>query len=264
MSKQNSVLKVKGELDDVSFYKSGNKLLARKTHRVEKSRILTGPSYQRTRENMSEFGAALAAAKSFRQSFNGAKTMMDARVSNRLTSLFKKVLNLDPAGIRGQRAIQFSQHKEMLNQLEFNLIPTFAQSCTAFSDATLNAARNEGTISITQFNPMLQVDFPKGATHCKLVQAIGVFVDLEYNPATEKYQPVNEVPKNPGAIARSALLAKEALPQDVSFTVALPDAPVIEPETTLIQCLGIEFYQLIGGREYILAGNNAMAVVNIQ
>lgn len=264
MSKQNSVLKVKGSLDDVSYYKSNGRLLARKTHRVEKDAILSGPGYQRTRENMSEFGAAIAAAKSFRSAFNDAKTMMDSRVSNRLTSVFKKILNLDAAGIRGQRAVQLSQHKEMLEQFNFSLLPTFSQSCTAFSDTVLNAARNEGTIKLTRFNPMLQVDFPKGATHCKLVQAIGVVADLDYDPATGKYLPVNSVPKNPGAITRSAILDRHALPQDITITAALPNAPNIEPESSVIQCLGIEFYQVVGGREYILSGSNAMMVVNVQ
>lgn len=258
MSKQNSVLKVKGKLDDVSYYESGGKLLAKRAKGPSKAKLLNNP---RTRENMSEFAGATSASKLFRSAFTKVKTMFDGKASQRLTGLLKQVMNRDIESLRGERGIVLSAYKQTLEKFEFNAKTGFSQVCTADFDASMNVDRNEGVIKIPAFNPALNAVFPPGTTHCRLIQAIGVFSDHQYNSDAKKYLPADEKLSGLGVVLRSDLISKDALPLAVDLTLALPGAPVVEAENTVIQCLGIEFYETIGVRQYLFAQNNAMVVV---
>ena len=55
MAKQIGIIKLKGTIGDISFYKSQDGHLARGKGGVEASRIANDPAFQRTRENGSEF-----------------------------------------------------------------------------------------------------------------------------------------------------------------------------------------------------------------
>ena len=58
MARQKGIIKLKGTIGDISFYKTGDGHLAREKGGVDGSRIANDPAFQRTRENGSEFGRA--------------------------------------------------------------------------------------------------------------------------------------------------------------------------------------------------------------
>ena len=66
MAKQKGIIKLKGTLGDITFYKSQDGFLAREKGGVEASRIANDPAFQRTRENGAEFGTAGKAGKMLR------------------------------------------------------------------------------------------------------------------------------------------------------------------------------------------------------
>jgi hypothetical protein len=70
MSKQVGLIKLKGNLGDVSFYQSEGDHLARMASGPSKERIMTDQAFQRTRENNAEFGGSAKAAKAFRTVFS--------------------------------------------------------------------------------------------------------------------------------------------------------------------------------------------------
>jgi hypothetical protein len=58
MAKQTGIIKLKGTIGGISFYKTSDGHLAREKGGVDKSRIQNDPAFQRTRENGAEFGRA--------------------------------------------------------------------------------------------------------------------------------------------------------------------------------------------------------------
>jgi len=66
MARQEGIIKLNGRIGDLTFYKTRNGYLARDKGGVDASRIANDPRYQRTRENMAEFGRATKAGKFFR------------------------------------------------------------------------------------------------------------------------------------------------------------------------------------------------------
>ena len=58
MARQTGIIKLKGTIGDISFYKTSDGHLAREKGGIDKSRMANDPAFQRTRENGSEFGRA--------------------------------------------------------------------------------------------------------------------------------------------------------------------------------------------------------------
>ena len=58
MARQKGIIKLKGTIGDISFYKTSDGHLAREKGSIDASRIANDPAFQRTRENGSEFGRA--------------------------------------------------------------------------------------------------------------------------------------------------------------------------------------------------------------
>ena len=66
MAKQTGIIKLKGKIGDLSFYKTQDGHLAREKGGVDAERIAKDPAFIRTRENGAEFGSAASAGKLMR------------------------------------------------------------------------------------------------------------------------------------------------------------------------------------------------------
>ena len=73
MARQSGLLKIKGTIGGMTFYKSQDGDLVREKGGVSGDRIANDPAFVRTRENGEEFGAAGKAGKLLR---DGLRPMM--------------------------------------------------------------------------------------------------------------------------------------------------------------------------------------------
>lgn len=60
MVRQTGLIKLKGTLDDVNFYKTKDGNLVRMKTSVDAKRIANDPAFERSRENGKEFGSSAA------------------------------------------------------------------------------------------------------------------------------------------------------------------------------------------------------------
>jgi hypothetical protein len=106
MAKQTGIIKLKGKIGDLSFYKSKDGHLAREKGGVEADRIKNDPAFVRTRENGVEFGSSATAGKFSRDSLRPiALSASDNRVVARMTKLMTQIKNLDTTSVRGLRML---------------------------------------------------------------------------------------------------------------------------------------------------------------
>ncbi len=102
MARQKGVLKLEGQIGDLSFYKSEGEYLARTKGGVDGERIKKDPAFARTRENGAEFGRAGKAGKLLRSALKTPIAQSaDKKVSSRLTSQMVKVIQADVTNGRG-------------------------------------------------------------------------------------------------------------------------------------------------------------------
>lgn len=264
MSKQVGLIKLKGNIGGISFYKSGGDDLARTASGPSKERIATDSAFVRTRENNQEFGGSASVGKSLRLAFaTSVQTMADKRFTSRLTKLFKEI-NVRGTGVRGQRPITISGSRTMLENLEFNEKISFSSVFNAPFTFAANTGRTQGTITIANFLPSAFIQAPAGATHFQLISVLGVISDFTYNTTTGKYEPTDPTLNLLGGNAASAVTAlNSAAAVNFSLVAALSGTPTMTATVSGVQCLGIQFFQRVGTTDYLLAQGNAMKIIKV-
>ncbi len=88
MARQKGIIKLKGKIGDISFYKTQDGHLAREKGGVDASRIANDPAFIRTRENGAEFGSSASSGKLLR---NALRTMLMTAADNRVASRLSKL-----------------------------------------------------------------------------------------------------------------------------------------------------------------------------
>lgn len=248
MAKQESFIKVRGKIGDLSFTKHRSRgYEVRQKGGVDKGRIMTDPNFQRTRENMTEFGSAATKGKQLRQQLNNlTRRVADKGMRNRLTSMAHRILKLDTASPRGQRVFK-DENSGLLRGFEFNdkssLKMLFAQELNPSYDRTTG----EVSLSIESFNPLNEVLLLEGATHLQFILAAARLGTDEVLPRPE--------------VVRSANIP--LIGQYPGTTLELN----LEPDLTEVVYLmvGISMFQEVNDGEYKLNNElyNALTIVYV-
>ena len=249
MARQGGLLKVVGKLDDLSFYRSADGYLVRTKGGVSADRINSDPTFQRTRENNSEFGMSASAGKLLRTALrNFMMTASDNRVVSRLTRLMTDVKNLDAANERGERHVHegfdLPEGKAVLKGFNFN--DRAILSGILFKAYTLNTTT--GALNITGLVPSMDVVSAPGATDVTF-KAGWSKVDF----ATGEFE---------AAISNEGTLPINSTSGNVALTQAA--APTLATGINVFT-LSVEFYQEVNGNQYSLknGGYNALAVIEV-
>ena len=263
MSKQKGLIKLEGNIGGISFYSSDGEHLARLANGPSKERIAKDPAFKRTRENNMEFGGSAKVSKAFRLALSTVLQSMAGRyLTSRLTKIFK-IINLKSNGIRGQRPIELSLYKDTLKNFDLDKNTNLASVFSAPYTATINQDKNEGTIDVPSFIPDDFINAPSGATHFKLVLAMGAVSDYQFNLGVNGYEATEPGQNGLSAVAYSPIKALGATPVDANLVATFQGAPVIAATVSVAMCLGIEFYQQVGNEYYVFAQDNAMKVIDV-
>lgn len=235
MARQKGIIKLKGTIGDITFYKTQDGHLARERGGIDADRIANDPAFQRTRENGSEFGRAGKAGRLLRTAFRSSLlNVADNRMVSRLTRAMVNVIQADATSERGLRNVVDGE-AELLIGFEFNIRGKLGTSLFAPYVAAIDRAAGEIKVDLAPFNPTNMISAPRGTTHFKIISA-GAEVDFEL----ETYVIAN---------SESAVLPWTSVP-----TLAESQVNVVTPASTkpLFLVLGVEFYQEINGQMYAL------------
>lgn len=226
--------------------------------------IATDPAFRRTRENMNEFGGSATAGKSLRASIAGLiRNNGDSQVTGRITAIMKKINLEDGSEARGRRAILVTAAPQYLDGFEFNKFTSLNGAFNAPYTITPTAARDGSTLDIPSFNPLDRMYIPSGATHFKIINAIAVLSDFEYNATTGIYEPKDGTTNGLTDIKDSGYLPVNAIVPAINVVSTLPGSPTVSPEVSVVNLLAVEFYQEVNSNYYLFAQGNAMKVAKI-
>jgi hypothetical protein len=248
MARQKGIIKLKGKIGDISFYKSQDGHLAREKGGVDGERIANDPAFVRTRENGAEFGSSASSGKTLRDAI---RTMMltasDNRVVSRLTKVMTAIKNLDATSVRGKRnvgvAIALPAAKALLKNFNFNKKAILGS--VLYQPYAVNTGT--GVITINGLEPVNDIAFPAGATHLTLKGSWG---KIDFATGAYDVQMSNAV----------------NLPIDGTLTnVVLTPAAAPAGVGTDLFMLQIEFFQEVNAVQYSLKNGayNALSIVDV-
>jgi hypothetical protein len=248
MARQKGIIKLKGTIGDITFYKTQDGHLAREKGGIDASRIKNDPAFQRTRENGSEFGRAGKAGKILRTALRVLLlNSADGRVVSRLTQAMVKVIQADTISERGLRNV-IDGEAELLIGFEFNIRGKLGTSLFAPYVGTIDRVSGDISVDLDSFIPANMIAAPGGTTHFKIISA-GAEIDFE----AETFVSTN---------SETAIL-----PWDMTATAVISHVNPVTPNSTkpLFLALGVEFYQQVNGQMYPLKNGsyNPLALVSV-
>lgn len=245
--------KIKGLQGDFAGMKGG----------ASAEQIKNGEEFIRTRENMNEFGGCAKAGKSVRNGLSSILSeMADSQLTGRLTSIMKKINLEDQSEARGYRAILITEQPQYLLALQFNRSINFDSILTASPVITHDAARNKGLVSFPSIEPY-NVTAPAGATHYRIVHSLSVISDFAYNSNTNSYEPIDPVNNETSVVRFSDYLDLATIQTNLEVEAELPGLPTLSDDVSVLQCVGIEFFQKVGTNYYLFAQGNCLKVASI-
>ena len=248
MAKQKGIIKLKGTIGDITFYKSKDGYIAREKGGIDAKRVASDPAFQRTRENGSEFGRAGKAGKTLRLALRSLLlNASDNRMVSRLTQVMVKVIQADSVNERGLRNV-IDGEAELLSGFDFNINGKLSSTLFAPFVGNIDRVNGEISVGLASFVPGSMLIAPSGTTHFKIKSA-GAEIDFE----AETFVTSNS--------------ETDILPWDMTPTVAIDHLNNVTPNSTkpLFLALGLEFYQGVNGRMYPLKNGayNPLALVQV-
>lgn len=248
MGKQKSIIEIVGTFGQFTFYKTEDGFLVKRKSSLSKNKIETSSQFQRTRENMREFGEAGESAKGLRQSVLAFITLAkDSKLQSRLVKKLMQVLHTDTTNDRGKRIVA-NGDLTMMTGFDFNRHALLSAVLTAPGTTTIDRTAGTVTIAIPSFDPSLMLRAPEGTTHFKIVTAASEidFVNKSFN-------------------TDSALTG--TLPWDNTSTIAINQVLNLTAGGTLpmFGFIGVQFFELINGNYYPLKNNayNPLGITNV-
>ncbi|HEY5750655.1 MAG TPA: hypothetical protein VIU12_31550 [Chryseolinea sp.] len=248
MASQEGVIKFKGAIGDLSFYKGKDGFMVRQSSGIDGNRIRNAPEFARTRENNQEFSHAGQAGKLLRKAFQSVlRNTADGRVASRLTKQMMVALKADATSDRGQRNVVDGE-LGFLQGFEFNNNSHLGSVLTAQYTTSIDRATGKMAANLPKFVPMNNVFAPPGATHFQFV-VCGAEIDF-----------------NSGDIVVSVSQSADLAVSQKTATPVLLEATVTAGSThPLFFVLGITFSQMVNGTAYPLQSGsyNALSMVTV-
>ena len=248
MARQTGIIKLKGTIGGISFYKTIDGHLAREKGGVDASRIANDPAFQRTRENGSEFGRAGKGGKVLRNAIRVLlQNAKDRRVVSRLTKDLVAVVKSDTLNDRGLRTVQDGD-LNLLEGFEFNLNGKLGATLFTPFNKDYDRVSGDATVTIAAFSPTASIAAPTGTTHFKVVMGAS---ELDFENGNSVFGK-DETAILPYSVAATAPISLTA---SLTANSAFP----------VLQLLGIEFYQEVNGQMYVLKNGtyNALSVIGV-
>tara|TARA_R110000850_G_scaffold25922_2_gene74695 strand:- start:840 stop:1595 length:756 start_codon:yes stop_codon:yes gene_type:complete len=249
MAKQKGVIKLKGTMGDVTYYKTADGYMAREKGGIEKNRIMNDPAFKRTRENGQEFGTAGKGGQLIRKSQRLLlRQISDNRVTGRLVQQLMRVIKSDSINERGLRTVQDGDMSQLLG-FEFNqkgkLTTVFF---TGFSP-TFDRPTGAYDVDIAEFVPNEAIDAPRGTTHIQLSAGVST---LDFG--ARKFEEGHTL--------------SPIIPYDNQTQAAFTLSSTVPAASTLpvIGVVGVSFFQEVNGQMYPLRNGvfNALSIVTVE
>jgi hypothetical protein len=249
MAKQESLVKFRGKVGDLSFTKHRTRgYEVRMRGGVDKARIMSDPNFERTRENMSEFGTAAKTAKLIRIQLNNLLWgTADKTFRNRLTSVVNRIIKMDSENMRGQRVF-LPENSHRLKGFEFNANSSLEFMFSGNLTTAFDRATGEVSLVIPDFEPRREVTLVPEATHVRFTLA------------------AVEQTLDPELVPRPQIMESDYIPligQHPSETIQI-NLPAGSDKVVYIM-VGIETFLESNGVYYPLKNNpyNAMTIVDV-
>lgn len=172
-----------GSIGNISAYtiKGSDKIILRAKGGATKEQIATGPNFERTRENNSEFSICGKASGQIRRMMFSVNHLADYNFTSALSSLLMKMKVRDSVSARGQRGLLFSEHAALLQGFRLNRKNPFESVVRQTPVCSIDRATGKGVVQLPDLTPGINLLLPPNPSLYRFVLGMGAIADIKHN-----------------------------------------------------------------------------------
>lgn len=181
-----------GTLGNMSAYRmqGSDKIILRTKGGPSKHKIKTSPTFERTRENNSEFGGRAKASSWVKRMMHPVTALADHNIINSLNPVMKKVQELDTESPRGKRNVCISKAPQILEGFSLNKRNSFDNIVRSPLICSITKADLHARLELPALLPGINFFAPVNQPMCRMVMAFGVMPDIVFS--NDEYAPAGD------------------------------------------------------------------------
>lgn len=180
-----------GSISGISFYKryGSDKVYMRTKGGAKKFTILNSPKFKKLRVHFPEWAACIKMSRVLCGTMDSVIHLADFNVSATMNGLSKKMMAPDKDHPIGQRTIQLSACRYMLDDFQLNKIHTFASILHVTPSWEIKRETMEATVKIPYINTAIHLVNPFNYPFFRIITILGIASDMVFEEETKKYTP---------------------------------------------------------------------------
>jgi hypothetical protein len=248
MAEQQGLVKIKGRIGDISYYKTADGYLVKDKGGVSDHKRMNADSMTKTRKAMAEFGNAGRTTKLIYQSLRSIiKNVADSRMYGRLQARMLQITKTDPVNQFGERRPEFGSFHKLIH-FQLNVQNSLKAKFLGEEKVVIDRTAGTAKFTIDAFIPSANLAPPKGATHYQFIMAASELKLEDEDSVMDSFE-------------------TGYLPIDSNVTAVINQTLNYTPATTepVIAVLGIKFWQDINGfkEPFHGTGDNSMDIIGV-
>jgi hypothetical protein len=263
MAKQKGPQKLEGFLDGKIYYMMNGQYYVRNSSAPSLKKLKKDPAFKSFGNYGKEFGAASSVASCFRKAFGPVlDSISDTHFSKHVTSIFLKVIH-HGKGEQGKRTIEILPNKNEFIGLQFKEEHHFNEIFKAPFTLTCKKNRKEVTLTVPVFNPKGGICKVEGASHFRLMLCLVTFSDYAFDPVAKKYLPIESSLNKMCIVSYTEMISMEGNTSETLLKAKLKIKPELPSTLGVVTCVGVEFYQEVARKPYILESMCCMRISEV-
>jgi hypothetical protein len=165
----------------------------------------------------------------------------DSRFTGRLMKIVGEIFRRDHTANQGKKSVYFSKSSPLLLGLVFNIRQRLIGLLDYQFIFSHTESRNEARV-VADGLKIVPILVPGGATHFRILHHLSIISDFCYSEETQSYEPMSKL-SGLSVIGYSDFIPSYERP-DIDIVVSFPDGVIPSESDSVIQCFGVEFYQV--------------------
>jgi hypothetical protein len=243
MAKVESVFRIRGTIDDLTFRQTQDGTVAQRKPGPTREQVLHAETYHQTRIHAMEFTRAIHDARLLREALGAAlHGVKSSSLNGRMNGLLFAAALKDPDNDWGYRHISAGDASKLAG-FDFNKALRLASAFPVKFEHSLDAATGLLQVKLPSFIMRKKKVFPDGVTHFRIVSC-GVMINFMDACYWKSIKTSNLLPFS------------RKIPGPICMEHTLPAGP----DDVLVQVMGIEFYKQVN-ENAVLVNGGAMRIL---
>jgi hypothetical protein len=221
--------------------KGSDKIIVRRKGGASKEKIKHSPTFERTRENNTEFGGCANASKVIRNVLTPIKHLSDYNFSSTLNKLTKKIQLLDTMGERGKRSVLLARYGYLLEGFQLNKKNPFDSIIRHAAACSIDRETGRAIVDLPELVPGINFMDPWPNTIFRFIVTMGLVRDVVFKD--NSYRSSEQLPLPETVCTEWASLKQTFAAQRISLQ--LKELSALSDTKVIMVGIGMEVGQLI-------------------